>query len=107
MNPSKAFRLLSSSRRRNVLKLLAETDGVTSIEDISEQLASNHPKDTTGDIKTSLHHNHLPRLASWGAVEYDQRSGDVVATHKGDALQPLIRESDRLESKTMDTTTCD
>ena len=91
-------RLLASRCRRQLLQLLYEDDG-GNIQELSARLASCERAGSAADsdeerrerIAISLIHNHLPRLADHGLVEYDQRSGDIVVTDRLDALEPVIQ----------------
>jgi hypothetical protein len=73
------FDLLGSRwRRRAVLKLTEEPVDRTADEFV-ERLLADH--DTNGDassVELQFHHNHLPKLADAGVVDYD-RQADVVA----------------------------
>lgn len=93
MNIETAFDLLRHPRRRAVVSILDETDSITRRELVARLAAADaetsdveasdiETKDveneTEGDaraIDIELQHNHLPRLADAGVVEYD---GDTV-----------------------------
>lgn len=82
------FDLLGSRRRRYVLYYLNETDAdVVTLDDVAERVVA-WEREWAGDddadrdthleyVRTALHHNHLPRLADAGLVDYDPRSRTV------------------------------
>lgn len=41
------------------------------------QSPSTVTKQEYQSVQTDLQHNHLPRLADYGLIEYDRRTGDV------------------------------
>ncbi|WP_408958472.1 hypothetical protein [Natrinema sp. 74] len=93
------FELLSNSRRRYALYYLNEqSDGVASIENLTENvLALERTADTTeanetttlgsdgdrdpaereSEVQTELQHIHLPKLEDAGLLEHDRRSETV------------------------------
>ncbi|MFU8869584.1 hypothetical protein [Natronococcus sp.] len=48
-------------------------------------------------MKTSLIHDHLPRLAEHGLLEYDRRSGDVTSTATFESMRDEIRRARTLD----------
>ncbi|MCU4740884.1 hypothetical protein OB955_06925 [Halobacteria archaeon AArc-m2/3/4] len=95
--------LLSSWRRRYLLTQLRDRDRVT-IDRLARRIAALE-QDTTRDavsedardsVVVSLVHNHLPRLADHGVVEYDPRNGDIVPDT---AFEELERYLERLEDE--------
>ncbi|WP_254768783.1 DUF7344 domain-containing protein [Salinilacihabitans rarus] len=51
-------------------------------------------------VYVSMVHNHLPRLADYGIVEYDLRSGDVVVAAGFSDVESLLdqfRQTEELE----------
>lgn len=82
------FDLLGGRRRRYVLYYLNETDAdVVTLDDVTERVVKwertwNGRDDRSRDehrerTRVALHHNHLPRLADAGLVDYDPRSHTV------------------------------
>lgn len=76
--------LLTDRRRRFTLYYLRETDAdVVTLDEVTDHVATWEAewKGSTGETRkricTSLHHNHLPRLAEAGLIEYDARSQTV------------------------------
>ena len=86
MNIEAALDLLRHPRRRAVVSILDETDSITRQELVDRLAAADAEirdleNETAGDaraIEIALQHNHLPRLADAGVVEYDDDT--VTAT---------------------------
>lgn len=78
------FGALSNKRRRYILYFLQDNN-YTTVESLATQIAtweqsspSNAvPKATLENIHTQLVHSDLPKLADYGIVEYDDRSGAI------------------------------
>ncbi|WIV66281.1 DUF7344 domain-containing protein [Natrialbaceae archaeon AArc-T1-2] len=88
--------LLADRRRRYLLWILHERDAVD-VEELSSRIATREAEPTqpnTDDrrqrVEISLHHNHLPRLADHGVIEYDAERGTVSATSRLDELASTI-----------------
>ena len=79
------FGLLSNSRRRAVLELLAETDEST-VYELSRHIAGREngtdPQQVTAverkRVYIGLHQNHLPLMNRHGVIEYDKDRGTVA-----------------------------
>lgn len=70
------FDALGARERRHSLAYLQEQpDNIASIDDVASYLSAETGQDRT-TIMTSLTHSHLPKLADYGFIEYDQRIGD-------------------------------
>lgn len=85
--------LLGDSRRRHLLDYLVGTDGEvfeladaviavreremaeTKTETESEMETSDQP--SREEVRTTLHHSHLPRLADAEVLDYDTRHGTI------------------------------
>ena len=82
------FRLLADKHRRYALYYLDATasDTVT-LDEVADYVAERTQTSTEEQewasgtaherIRTRLHHNHLPRLAKTGLIDYDARSQTV------------------------------
>ncbi|RQG91542.1 hypothetical protein EA462_06170 [Natrarchaeobius halalkaliphilus] len=94
-----ACSLLAESERRYLLYLLAEGRG-SSLEDLVTQVAAwelEQPAATVDSegrqrIYAGLVHNHLPRLADYGIIEYDLRSDEIVLADGFDDIKPLLEQ---------------
>lgn len=98
------FTLLSDSRRRFVCYHFLKTDYAT-LENLSRRIAGweadTAPRAVSEDdrerVATSLVHKHLPRLADEGVVDYDVRSGDIVAGDEFEAVRPFLEQASSAE----------
>lgn len=80
----KLFEILRNERRRCLCFIMADTDDeVFLLEELVDRFISQETTvDTTEAenrdcIAASLHHIHLPKLADFGIIEYDERSSTV------------------------------
>lgn len=80
------FDLLAATRRRYAIHYLSKTDdGVATLEDLVDAVASWETETSPGDVpddfrrrvEASLHHTHLPKLADANIIDYDSRSESV------------------------------
>ncbi|ELY42104.1 DUF7344 domain-containing protein [Natronorubrum sulfidifaciens] len=99
-----ACSLLAESERRYLLYELATHRGAN-LEDVVSQLAAwehdTQPSQVDSERKQRLYislvHNHLPRLADHGIIEYDLRSGDIVLSNGFDDIKPLLEQFKQTE----------
>lgn len=74
----RAYRALTHPLRRAVLSLLhGSADPKTTLDALSERIATQFEDASEARIRSALHHVHLPKLRELGLVEYDERSGEV------------------------------
>lgn len=77
--------VLSSDRRRDVLRYLERSGGRTSIRALSEYVATNEtgvapaPRKVRETVYVSLIQTHLPALADLGVIHYDRANREVVS----------------------------
>ncbi|NKE37342.1 hypothetical protein GWG54_16265 [Natronococcus sp. JC468] len=95
MDTHEAFAVLSDSDRQHVLEELLETEGRTTVGVLADQLAARR-KNRADELdrehaEVRLVHNHLPRLADHGVIEYDRESGEVVLVDASD-LEPYLTD---------------
>ena len=95
---SAAFDLLSNARRRGVLYAVSRSGPVT-VAELAERIAAwqdgNHsPK----EVRTSLVHAHLPKLADAGVVDYDHERGIVEPAEGADDLEPYLEKTAETET---------
>lgn len=101
-----ACSLLAESERRFLLYQLAEHRDAT-LEDVVTGIAAweydvnpdRIDKETRHQVYVSLVHNHLPRLADYGIIEYDLRSGDIVLDEGFDDVKPLLEQFKQTEEE--------
>ncbi|ELY44015.1 DUF7344 domain-containing protein [Natronorubrum bangense] len=99
-----ACSLLAESERRYLLYELATHSGANLEEVVGQIAAWEHDDDQTQvddetrqRVYVSLVHNHLPRLADYGIIEYDLRSGDIVLDDGFDDIKPLLNQFKQTE----------
>ncbi|MFC4541952.1 hypothetical protein ACFO5R_08440 [Halosolutus amylolyticus] len=94
------YGLLAASQRRYILYYLLDNDRAN-IEGLSLQLAAwenDEPVTAVSeadrkDVVVSLVHSQLPKLESHGVIEYDERSGDIVAVEGFDDLWAAVERA--------------
>ena len=78
-------RLLASYRRRVLLDVVVDRSMPVGLETLAaavgeaESGAGELERETVDRIAITLHHNHLPRLADAGVLDYDPASNHVAA----------------------------
>lgn len=107
--------LLADSFHRTVVTVVAEAGTPLYVEDLAERLVSRGTAVVRTDdyetlvdrTATSLHHEHLPRLAAAGLVEYDSeanlvanRTAPGVAWHDGTAIEEVLAHLPGIEGDT-------
>lgn len=96
------YHLLGDPTRRYLLYQLQRT-GQGNVEALATHIATVErggdvdPDDASQRVYLELVHNHLPRLADHGVLEYDLRSGDVVLADGFSELEPLLEQFKRTE----------
>lgn len=94
------YHLLSNSRRRTALTVLWQQSEAMTLRELSERIAAAEtgetpaPRDRRESVYNALHQTHMPKLASFGLVEYD-----------GDRKTVRPRRESRQLSQYMDTIT--
>jgi hypothetical protein len=83
------FALLSDHYRRATVTWLCEADGPVSVDGLTAGIAPTVDGDERR-VRSSLTHNHLPRLADAGAVEYHRDTGVVTGTAETERLAALV-----------------
>jgi DNA-binding HxlR family transcriptional regulator len=70
-------------RRRIIHHLRHEPTGTTTFDDLVEQISSrasdskDGPPQNRETLAVRLQHTHLPKLADYGVIEYEHRTGAV------------------------------
>lgn len=87
-NLDTVFDLFCNSRRRYLLDYLFTVDG--DVVEFEDTVNAVYKYETAGmetgdhssreDVRITLHHNHLPRLANAGILDYDRRHGTIRFT---------------------------
>ncbi|RQG98806.1 DUF7344 domain-containing protein [Natrarchaeobius oligotrophus] len=93
------YEVLRHPRRVRLLEILEDRPSL-SVEALTSALAERERSDVTGgrsrrEIRVTLVHNHLPRLAEFGIVEWDDDRVELVADSPvcPDELSRLLEES--------------
>ncbi|KAB1185508.1 hypothetical protein GJR98_15750 [Haloferax sp. MBLA0077] len=84
--------------RRIVLAVLTEEQRSLTLDDLAETVHKyNHqatsteaPEDVITKVRLSLHHIHLPKLASGGVINYDPERQFVEPTEQLEQVQPTL-----------------
>lgn len=77
---SELFEILSHTRRRRILVAVAQQNPQDEDDITSVSVADEHEEDddVLEQLKLQLHHNHLPKLADAGFVDWDRDSGTIT-----------------------------
>jgi len=95
--------LLTDSRRRYAVAVLAERDAPVALRDLAAAVASAEreasqdgaPSDRVDEIATALHHVHAPMLDDAGVVDYDAEA-NVVARARTGALESFVESREAI-----------
>lgn len=105
MDSQTVLSLLADTDRQHIIVELLENGGRSNVGVLSQQLAARQRNDADEleleRAKLELHHNHLPRLADHGVIEYDQRTGDVVLREVIE-LEPYLNNITRKRTVPLD-----
>lgn len=88
------FKTLCNGRRRRVLEVLPRDGGSSTLSDLAETLAAQENGVDVCELNSgqrkrvyvALYQHHLPMMADYGIVEFDQRSGAVELTERGEQI---------------------
>lgn len=88
------FSLLSDSRRRVVLYVVAD-DGRATVDELVDTILANEGNSRPTErereqVVVSLLHKHLPKLADAGVVEHRTETETVVRSDGIDRLEPFL-----------------
>jgi DNA-binding transcriptional ArsR family regulator len=97
------FTLLSNSRRRRVVRLLADADGEMTISELSERIAAAEEGVDRDDLSSSdrkrvyisLYQTHLPKLEEHDAVSMDD-DGVVTTERRFPDLRKVLQNTAEL-----------
>ena len=100
LSKDSVFGLLSTRRRRLVLRYLRSTSGPVAMRDLAAQVAAwendIEPEAVTYKqrkrVYTSLYQSHLPKMRDSNVVEYDRNRGRVALTELGSDLDRYLTE---------------
>lgn len=86
--------LLANRRRRHILRIMA-TCGSLSADELAREIADGASCDYR-EVRVTLYHHHLPRLAAHGAIAYDPDRG---AVKKGPAFAGIVETLDAVSEE--------
>lgn len=88
------FGALSHGRRRFVLQHLRTSEAPVSVDDLVTELAAWDDGPPAADrrerIEVSLRHVHLPKLADFGLIEYDEPGRRAALADDSDELRSVL-----------------
>lgn len=94
------FSLLSSEYRRHTLRLL-DREGEMTLDRLARKLRNDIDEETTS-ITIQLHHDHLPKLADEGMVQYAVETNTVSITREGRRLLSNLIEIEAILGSRID-----
>ena len=103
IDPDDAFRVISNSRRRQVVLSLSQSDEPLTASELSREIAAIEnlvdPSKVTGEQRTTVYvaliQSHLETLDDVGVVDYDERGKRVKATRVTEPIASHIRDITR------------
>ena len=92
------FDSLAHSRRRQVLAATARRPGPVDLETLAAVVSANEgtrsgtdgSRESTREVRTSLHHVHVPKLSAAGLLEVDEDARTVERTALPPGVDRLI-----------------
>jgi len=90
--------LCRDRHRRIVLGTLVAEQRSTTLNDLTRTvlkhnrhvLPAEEPDDVLTETRSSLHHRHLPKLASEGLITYESDRGHVAPTEQLEGVRPTL-----------------
>lgn len=84
-----AYDAVADEVRFRIVSELVEADSVVTVDELVESVGAATDADRES-VRIGLYHQHLPKLESHGVIEYDWRSGDVVADEGIEELREVV-----------------
>ncbi len=89
--PAKCYDVLRHPRRLRLLEILGATDSKVSLTELVTEIrardGSNEPNELSDrQLRTSLAHNHLPKMADHGLINWD---GEVASVEEDAPIPPM------------------
>lgn len=92
------FHLLQTSRRREAISYLLNTDGSARMRKVAEYVAATEHETSPTELTTAqyqrvyipLYQSHLPKLDEYGVIEYDKSRGLVRPTDRLEIFRPYL-----------------
>lgn len=90
--------ILSNRRRRHVLSVLSAAENAVSVTDLVDQLSEWEGDGEASEIErqqlaASLHHTHLPKLADYGFIRYDDQNRTVSWRRQPEFMRACIEQA--------------
>lgn len=97
------FDILSSSRRRYVLRYLCDRQTGVHLKLLARHIAAEEveksPEEVVSEderrVYTSLYQTHIPKLAESGLVSYDSDSGEVALANASTEIDPYLMDGEQ------------
>ena len=95
------YDLVTSSRRREVLSLFVTREQPLTLRDLTHGVAqaeegaeiTDISQERVAEIRITLYHVHLPKLAEHGVVSVDEKRDVVEPTENLDQFEPFLTQS--------------
>lgn len=96
MEVNAVFEVLSDERRRTVLEYLLKRQRPVPVGDLVDSVvaaeSNGHARadNRRNEVVVSLHHNHLPKLASSKLIDYDAEKGLITVREAAYTVEPYL-----------------
>lgn len=98
LSKDELFEIAKNQRRRDVLHFLNTNGGSATLSDMSEYIAAKENDTDIGAISSSqrkrvyigLYQCHLPKMASYGIIDFDKNRGTIEVRPTATLLEPYL-----------------
>ncbi|WP_222918820.1 hypothetical protein [Natrinema sp. SYSU A 869] len=96
------FTILSNTTHRSLLWYLSAVERAT-VRELAGHLAPSNDDGSDSRLEShqsalvALTHDHLPRLAAYGVVDYDRSADDVTIGPNFDEVKPFLTQFEDVE----------
>lgn len=95
--PEEWLNALADERRLLLVETLRSTETPVEKEELARRIATHEAGQSPSgvddaavrDVHIALHHNHLPRLADLGIIDYAEKTGTIEELHIHEDIQLL------------------
>lgn len=99
------YSALADPVRRYVLYYLTEQESPVTFDRLVTRVAARRADSdpdsvddaTLDEVRTTLYHVHLPKLADLGAITYEDTPGEIALTDDTDSLSPFLEPARRAD----------
>jgi hypothetical protein len=90
---SELFEILSHESRRRILMAVGQNNPQDEDDIILESAGDEQEVDVEilEHVKLQLQHQHLPKLADAGLIDWDSESGTITRGPRFDEIEPLLK----------------